>query len=119
MPQPAAGDRLRDDRALVADDRIVEAGLEGIGPDRLEHPAGHQDDVDAGGARRGDGGARARAQHRVLADQRPVEVARDRLDHAREIVGKLQPCGVVRKSTRAFRSFAGNDAYDFGMTLCG
>jgi hypothetical protein len=32
----------------------------------------------------GEGGARARAEQRVLRDQRPVEVARERGDAARE-----------------------------------
>jgi hypothetical protein len=36
-------------------------------------------------------GARARPQQRVLADQRPVEVAGERLDVAREVVRERQP----------------------------
>jgi hypothetical protein len=58
-------------------------------------------------------------QDGVFADQRPVEVARDRLDRLREVRRELQPCGVVRKSTRSFRSFAGNAPYDFGITFFG
>jgi hypothetical protein len=62
---------------------------------------------------------RARAQDDVLADQRAVEVAGDRGDLAREIRRELQPCGFVRKSTRSFRSEAGSDLYDFGITFFG
>jgi len=38
----------------------------------------------AGGADSGDRGARARPEQRVFGDQRPVEVAGERLDPARE-----------------------------------
>ncbi len=63
--------------------------------------------------------ARARAQDRVLADQRPVEVARDGLDVLREVGREVQPCGFVRKSTSAVRSDAGSDLYVFGITFAG
>lgn len=58
-------------------------------------------------------------QQRVLADQRPVEIARDRFDGAWKVSWELQPCGLLRKTTRALRSDAGSDAYDFGMTFFG
>ena len=119
MSQPAPADGVGHDGALVADDRIVEARLQGVRPHRLEHAARDEHDVNPGRTRRRERGTRARAQHGVFADQRPVEIARNRIDRAREVVRELQPCGVVRKSTRSFRSLADNDPYDFGMTLCG
>ena len=45
--------------------------------------------------------ARPVVQDDVLADQRAVEIARDRLDVARKVGGKDQPDGFVRKSTSA------------------
>jgi hypothetical protein len=75
--------------------------------------------VDAGAERRSDGCMRPRPQDRVLGDQRPVEVAGDRVDAAGEILRKVQPCGFVRKSTSAVRSLSGSDLYDFGMTPFG
>ena len=62
-------------------------------------------------------GSRPVVQDDVLADQRAVEVAGDRRDVLRKIRRELQPCGLVRKSTRSFKSFAGSDLYDFGMTF--
>ena len=119
MSKPPPGDRLRDDRALVADDRIVDSGLACVSPHGLEHAAGDEDDVNSGVAYRADRGTRARVQHCVLGDQRPVEVACDRFDALREVGREVQPCGFVRKSTSAFRSFAGSELYDFGMTFFG
>ncbi len=58
-------------------------------------------------------------QERVLADQRLIEVAGDGLDLTGKVCGEVQPCGLLRKSTRSFRSVAGSDAYDFGMTFFG
>ena len=110
VPKPPPRHRLRDDSALVADDRIVDSRLACIAPHGLEHAARDEDDVNPGGARRRDRAAGALVQHHVLADQRSVEVARDRLDMAREVGRELQPCGFVRKSTSALRSFAGSDA---------
>jgi len=52
----------------------------------------------------------ARAKDDVLADQRPVEVARDRVDVARKVGGEVQPFGFVRKSTSAVMSDAGSFA---------
>ena len=63
--------------------------------------------------------ARPVAQDDVLADQRAVEVAGDRRDVLRKVRRELQPCGLVRKSTRSFRSPAGSVLYDFGMTFFG
>lgn len=75
--------------------------------------------MDSARARRRDRGSCARLQQRVLADQRAVEIAPDRFDGARKISWELQPCGLLRKSTRALRSDAGSDSYDFGMTFFG
>jgi hypothetical protein len=117
MAQPLAGPRLGDDGALVADDGIVEARRECIRPHRLEHPAGDEHDVDSGRVRSLERAARARVEERVLADQRPVEVAGDGLDGAREVVRELQPCGFVRKATRSSMSLCGSDPYDLGITF--
>jgi hypothetical protein len=54
-----------------------------------------------------DRNTRPRAQDRVLGDQRAVEVARDCVELAREVLREVQPCGFVRKSTSACRSDAG------------
>jgi hypothetical protein len=61
-----------------------------VTPDRAEHPSGDDDDPEVGLARRGERTERARAEDEVLADQRAVEVARERLDVAREVVGQRQ-----------------------------
>ena len=73
--------------------------------------------MDACRTRRVQGVAGAAVENDVLADQGPVEVAGDRRNVAGEVRGKVQPCGLVRKSTRSFKSFAGSDLYDFGMTF--
>ena len=119
VPQPPSGDGLGDDGALVADDRIVDPGLERIAPHRLEHAAGDDDDVNTLRADRGDRRLRSRPQQHVLGDQRAIEVAGDRRQVAREVVRELQPFGFDRKSTRAVRSAAGSDLYDFGITPFG
>ena len=119
MPQPLAVARLRDDSALVADERIVEPGLQGEGPRGLEHPSRHEDDVDPCRVGRAKRGARSLVQDDVLADQRAVEVAGNRRHLLRKVRRELQPCGLVRKSTRSFRSDAGSVLYDFGMTFFG
>ena len=119
VSQPAPAHRLGDDRTLVADDGILQAGFECVPPHRLEHPAGNEDDMNPNRPRCGDRGTRPGMQQRVLADQRPVEVTCDGLDVAREILREVQPCGLLRKSTRSFRSAGGRDLYDFGMTFFG
>ena len=119
VPQPPAADRVRDDGALVADERIVEPGLQGEGPGRLEHPSRHEHDVDPRCVGRAERAARPLVQDDVLADERPVEVAGDRRYVPRKVRREVQPCGLVRKSTRAFRSPAGRVLYDFGMTFFG
>src|SRR2546423_15710902 len=100
MPQPPAALRLGDDRALVADDRVVEPGLERVRPHRPEHAPGHDYDMDARRPRGRDRTARAQAQEPVLGDQRPVEVAGERLDLAREVGRELQ-LPLVRNETSA------------------
>ena len=71
--------------------------------------------MNTGRARRGESRPRSRVQQRILADQRPIEVARDRLDVAREIRREVQPCGLLRKSTRSVSWLSGSDLYDLGM----
>ena len=100
VPEPPAAHRFRDHRALVADDGVVQARLEGVGPDASEHPPGDEDDVDSHRACGRDRGARPRAEDRVLSDQRPVEVARERLDVARKVRRESQ-LPVVRNLTSA------------------
>ena len=89
MAQELAGHRVGDDRALVADHWIVEAGLLEVRPDGTEHPSRHDDHVHAARAYAGNRIAGARAEHRVLGDQRPVEVDGECGDVARECAGKL------------------------------
>jgi hypothetical protein len=48
--------------------------------DRPEHPPGDHHDVSSGGARPRERFPRARVQHAVLGDQRPVEVEREGAD---------------------------------------
>ena len=72
--------------------------------------------MDSGGARPAERAQRTGMKARVLADQRAVEVAGDRLDVAREVVRELQPCGFVRNWTSASRSLFGSEPYDLGMT---
>jgi hypothetical protein len=89
VEQEVAARRIRDDRSLVTDDRIIEAGLLEIRPDRPKHPAGHDDHVRAALPRAAERVARARAQHAVLRDQRPVEVEREGGNAPRKIRGEL------------------------------
>ena len=117
MPQPAAADRFRDDRALVADDRIVQSRVERVWAYRLEHPAGDEDDVNPCRVRGRDRRERPWMQESVFADQRAVEVAGDGLHVTREILRELQPCGLLRKSTRSFSCPAGSVLYVFGITF--
>src|SRR5712691_12322784 len=60
VTQPAAALRLRDDRALIANDGIVEPRLERVPSHRLKHPTGDEDYVHARGARALDCGTRSR-----------------------------------------------------------
>jgi hypothetical protein len=76
--------RVGDDRALVADNEIVELRLLEVRPNRAEHAAGHDDDVDSRRPRPVEAVARARPQHAVPGDQRPVEVEREGGDMPRE-----------------------------------
>src|SRR5262245_55744426 len=119
VAEPASADRFRDDRTLIADHRVLDSRLQRVRPDRPEHPPGHENDVDPCRARGRDRGLRPRAEDAVLADQRAIEVAGDCLELAWEVLGEVQPCGFVRKSTSALRSLAGIEAYDFGMTPLG
>jgi hypothetical protein len=107
VAEPATAHRVRDHGALIADDRIVDSCLHRVTANGLEHSPGHEHDVNPGGARSDDRRASARPQDRVLTDQRAIEVARDGVDLAREVLGEVQPCGFVRKSTRAVMSVDG------------
>ena len=89
VAEELAGRRIGDDGALVADHRIVDPGLEDVRTDRAEHPARDDDHVDAGRAHRRDRGRGPRPQQRVRRDERPVEVRREGLDLAREVVREL------------------------------
>ena len=84
VAQELTGHRVGDDGALVAHDRVGDPGCERVAAHRLEHAAGHQEDVDARRLRRSDRRGGARAQHGVLADQGAVEVAGERLHVAGE-----------------------------------
>jgi hypothetical protein len=72
--------------------------------------------VNPRGLRPGNRLKRPAMEQRVFADQRPVEVARDRLDLTWEIAREVQPWGLLRKSTSACRSAGGSVLYDFGIT---
>jgi hypothetical protein len=85
VPEELARHRVGDDGALIADDRIGEPGFLQVREHRAEHAAGDDDDVDPRVDGASQGRARARPQQRVLADQRPVEIARERLDVPREV----------------------------------
>ena len=88
VAQELAGRRVDDGRALVADDRIVDAGLAGVGPHRLEHAPRRDQHANTGGARLRDRLASCARAGEIFGDQRPIEVARDDLDVAREVVGE-------------------------------
>ncbi len=63
--------------------------------------------MNPGSARGRDRRASPGPEQRVLTDQRAVEVARNGLDLAREVLWEGQPWGFVRKSTRALMSVGG------------
>jgi hypothetical protein len=79
-----------DDCALVADDWIVERERLEVRAHGTEHAARDDDHMDARLARCTDSGPRSRMHFRVLGDQRAVEVAGERLDVARKVLGKSQ-----------------------------
>jgi hypothetical protein len=85
VAEELARDRVRDERALVADDRIVEARLFEVRTHGLEHPSRHDDHVRAGGTDCVDRSPRARAEHGVLRDQRAVEIDREGGDAVGEV----------------------------------
>ena len=70
--------------------------------------------MDAGGARGRNRGARSRVEERVLTDQRPVEVAREGLDLAREVRRESQ-LPVVRNLTSASTWAFERGGTKFGM----
>ncbi len=104
MPEELTGHGVGDDGALVADDRIGDPGRERVAAHRLEHAAGDEQDVDPRRTGCRDRVAGPRTQHGVLADQRAVEVARERLHVAREVRGQRELRAqdfVVRNATRS------------------
>jgi hypothetical protein len=73
--------------------------------------------VDLGRARRGDRAPGARVEEGVLADERAIEVARERVDRAGEVRRESQ-LPLVRNVTRASTSALDSDA-KLGMTFGG
>jgi len=94
VEEELARSRIRDQGALVADDEIVEPRLLEVGTHRPEHAAGDDDHVRARGAGAAERISRARPQHTVLGDQRPVEIGREGGDPLRESSRKLDRYGV-------------------------
>jgi hypothetical protein len=80
---------IGNDSALVADHRVSETGLVEVGPNRTEHAARDDDHVTTRVTRCRKRGERARPQHRVLGDQRPVEIARERVDLRGKVARKV------------------------------
>jgi hypothetical protein len=71
--------------------------------------------MQAGGVRRAQGRDRPRRQDGVLGDQRAVEVAGERLDLCREVVGEGQ-LFCVRNATSASTS-SGDSVLKLGITF--
>jgi hypothetical protein len=93
VEEERAARRIRDDRALVTDDRIVETGLLEVRTHRAEHPAGHDDHMRAGVANSAERRTCARSQYAVFGDQRPVEIEGEGGDAPREV--RREVYGVV------------------------
>ena len=83
--------RVDDGRPLVADDRLGETDVVEVALDRPEHPARRDEDGNAERLRAGDRGAGAVVDDAVRRDQRPVEVAGERLDPRGEVREVAQP----------------------------
>jgi hypothetical protein len=86
VPEPLPV-RVRDDGALVTDHRLVQLGRLEEAAHRLHHPAGDDDHVQPGVARLVQRLQGARPQRSVLPDEGAVEVRRDDVQVAREVVG--------------------------------
>jgi hypothetical protein len=86
QPRAVAGD---DDRALVADDGVVQVGRLEHPAEGLDHPARHDDHRDACVARAGEGGQRPRLED-AAPGQRVVEVGGDDVDLAGEVLREDQ-----------------------------
>jgi hypothetical protein len=111
VEQELPRDGIGDDRSLVTDEGLGQAGVGCIAAHRLEHPAGDEQNVDAALPRRAQRRLRAGVQEGVLADQGPVDVAREDRDVAREIRrqsdGYFWPC--VKNATRSAICFGVSD----------
>ena len=116
VAEEAAARRLGDHGPLVADDGIVDPELERVGANGLEHPPGHDHDVDAGRAGGVDRGPSPLAEHERLGHQRPVEVAGERLDLGGKAGREAQLFG-LRKATRSPSCLSSScSPYVFGMS---
>ena len=115
MAQELAGRRIRDDGALVADDRL---GPCQVAPHGLEHAPRDDDHPQPAFARRGERGAGARPQDVVRSDERPVEVARDRVDARGKVGGEPQD-DFVRNATRSLTCASVSVPLNSGMTPFG
>ena len=104
VAQQLAADRVGDDRALVADDGVVDPGRLRVRPHRPEHPPGDEDHVDAGRARRADRRARPWPELGVL----PISVRSRSQANARdlrgEVGGRISPSSPTRRTPRRRRS---------------
>src|SRR5436190_4254434 len=109
VPKEAAADRVGDDRALIADDRVVDTRRLQIRAHRLEHPPGDDEHVDPRRSSGADGVTGPGPEDGVLGDQRPVEIAGERLDAGREVGREGQPLV-------ACTTYAATSAICFGLS---
>src|SRR3954447_7187537 len=109
VPEEAAADRGGDDRALVADDRVVDTRRLQIRAHGLEHPPGDDEHVDPRRSSGADGVTGPGPEAGVLGDQRPVEIAGERLDAGREVGWEGQPLV-------ACTTYAATSAICFGLS---
>ena len=102
--------RLDDGGALVTDQRLFDTGCLRVRQHRAEHASRRDQHVDAGRLGGSNRCERPRAQDTVLGDQRPVEVAGDRGDAAREVGRKDQVSRSSRRRTARRRRFPARSA---------
>jgi hypothetical protein len=82
--------RVGDDGSLITDDRLGDIRSECVRANRTKHPACRDDDANIRCPRGRDRGVCPRAQFDVGGDERPVEVARERLYARWELCRKLE-----------------------------